>query len=530
MNFVTYDVNSITMELGELIKLRNALRATTKRSTKVQLIAEFIKRTPKESLRLGVDFLAGKLPRLVLNVGPSLIRHAFTVPYRPGSPLKIQEVYEKLSEISRIKGAGSTTLRLRKLAELFSHATDAERRFLAELIIGEVRQGAGEGVIKDAISIASGRSKEEVEEALMFEDDIGRVAEIFIYEPSRWREYFGPKLFKPIKPMLAQTAENIDLALMEMSEAALEFKMDGVRVQIHRDGDEVRIFSRHLRDLTEYMPEIVELIKCLDVDEPFIVEGETLVLSTDGKPLPFQYTMSRIGRKENIEAARERFPLTLFLFDVLYLGAPLLHIPYEERWKVLEDITRSRIPLAPRIITKNKNEAEQFLKKAIELGHEGLMAKKLNSPYRAGTRGSYWLKIKPAVTLDLVILAAEWGHGRRKRWLSNYHLGIYDPVRKSFLMVGKTFKGLTDREFEWMTRKLLSLKIAEDRWTVYVKPELVVEVAFNEIQKSPHYDSGYALRFARIKRIRHDKKIEEADTIFKLEKLYEEQFSRKGKP
>ena len=516
------------MKLRELLELRRKLKATSSRGEKVALIAQFIRKTYGEDLRLALDFLAGRLPGIALNVGPASLRKTLNVPFSGGKPLELSEVYRYLREIASVSGRGAASRRLDKLGELMSRASPEERRFLAELIVGEVRQGAGEGLIRDAIALASGRRKEEVDEAFMFGGDIGEVARVFMETPDKWRELFRPGLFVPIKPMLAESAPDLDSALSAMENPALEFKMDGVRVQIHRDGEDVRVYSRHLRDLTEKMPEVVELVRGIPVKDPFIIEGEVVAFSADGRPLPFQYTMRRIGRKGRSPAALRDLPLRLFLFDVLYLGEPLLDQPYRRRLEVLGHLEEAGLEGMPRLIGASKEEAEEFLKKAMELGHEGLMAKNLESPYVAGTRGSHWLKIKPIETLDLVVLAADWGHGRRRGWLSNYHLGILDRERKRFLMVGKTFKGLTDDEFRWMTEKLLSLKVAEDGATVFVRPEVVVEVAFNEVQKSPHYDSGFALRFARIKRIRKDKKPQEADTIDRLLEIYELQLRRKG--
>ena len=290
----------------------------------------------------------------------------------------------------------------------------------------------------------------------------------------------------------------------------------------------VKIFSRRLSDVTGSLPDIVRQVKeTVDVGEA-VFDGEVIAVGEGGKPLPFQELLKRFRRVRDIEEATRRIPLRLKLFDILYLdGVELLDQPYEKRWKLLEERVAEGV-LTPRIITDKVDEAEEFLRKSLEEGHEGLMVKRLNSPYRPGKREKLWLKLKPAENLDLVIVAADWGHGRRTGWLSNYHLAAYNPERDSFEVIGKTFKGLTDEEFEWITKRLLQLKTREDGFTVWVKPKIVVEVAYNEIQRSPKYSSGYALRFARIVRIRDDKMAEEADTIQRVRELYQKQFRRKA--
>jgi len=332
-----------------------------------------------------------------------------------------------------------------------------------------------------------------------------------------------------MKPMLAEMAEDLDEVLAEHGgQTAVEFKLDGARIQIHRKGDVVRIFSRRLSDVTDSLPEIVAIAKSLPASE-FLLEGEVVAINADGKPLPFQDLMRRFRRVHGIAAAQEEIPLKLYLFDLLHVdGQTLIDAPYRARWESLERLVPSEYLTARRIVT-HKQEIEPFLQAALVAGHEGLMAKALDSTYSVGKRGKKWFKIKPADLLDMAIVAAEWGSGRREGWLSNYWLAVRDESTGGFQMIGKTFKGLTDAEFETMTERLRGLATSEERWGFHVRPEVVVEVAYNEIQRSPHYPSGFALRFARIVRIRDDKGPDDVDTYARLKDLYKKQFERKGR-
>jgi len=370
----------------------------------------------------------------------------------------------------------------------------------------------------------------------MLTGDVGEVAFIAITQGDAGISNIPLRMFRPLKPMLAQTTDSVKGAFDELNvgigephkAVALEYKYDGARLQIHKQGDEIRIFSRRLTDITSALPDVVRLIRDNVKVQSAILEGELIGIDSSGKPLPFQHVMRRLTRVHGIDKIIKDVPVKLYLFDCLAIDSnPLIDFPYNERWRKLEQL-RGDIPLATRIVTHELVKGEKFLEQSINEGHEGLMAKSLTSKYTPGVRGKAWLKIKKAITLDLVIVAADWGYGRRHAWLSNYHLAAWDDSLDEFLIVGKTFKGLTDEEFESMTKRLLSLKIHEDRGTVYVEPKVVVEVAFNEIQKSPHYRSGMALRFARITRIRDDKSPYEASTIKELRDIYEKQFASKG--
>ncbi len=445
--------------------------------------------------------------------------------------LTILDVYNQLKAIAKIKGEGSRERKESILETLLSRVSPMEAKYIVKIILSEMRHGVNEGLMEEVIAKLAHVPLELVERAHMMIGDIGEVAYIAVKEGYEGLRKVKMRLFHPIKPMLAQQAESVLEALKEHGGVtAFEYKLDGARVQIHKKNSEIRIFSRRLTDVTQSLPDIVELVKREIEAKEVIVEGEVIAVGENEKPLPFQFLMRRFKRIREINRLVKEIPVKLYLFDCLYVnGKLMIDEPYTRRWEVLEEI-HGGIPLVPRIITNNANEAQKFFEKARNEGHEGLMAKKLDSEYTPGMRGKKWLKIKGILdTLDLVVVAADWGYGRRKNWLSDYYLAARDEISGEFLVIGKTFKGLTDEEFNEMTKKLLELKMGERGRTVFVKPEIVVEVAFDEIQKSPKYKSGYALRFARIVKIRYDKKPEEADTIQRVQELYEKQFKSKAK-
>ena len=412
--------------------------------------------------------------------------------------LQITDVDHTLELIAKTSGKGSATEKKRLLKDLFARATAEEQDFLFRLITGELRQGALEGIMVEAVAKARDLPATDVRRAMMVAGDLRAVAKGDLSS-------FQVQLFRPIKPMLAKTATDVDEALATLGPASFEYKLDGIRIQVHKNAHEVRIFSRTLKDITAELPAVVEISKNLDMSE-VILDGEAIVLGTENRPVRFQETMKGLGGG---------IP---FFFDILYLdGTSLLDQPYSTRAKLLAThIPESQRP--PRIVTADAKQAQEFFEAAIAAGQEGLMAKGLESKYEAGRRGDAWFKIKRANTLDLVVLAAEWGHGRRQGWLSNLHLGARGP--HGFVMLGKTFKGMTDELLEWQTQRLQELKVREEGITVYVRPELVVEIAFNGLQDSPHYPGGLALRFARVIRYREDKKPEDADTIETVRKLH----------
>jgi DNA ligase-1 len=379
-------------------------------------------------------------------------------------------------------------------------------------MIGELRQGALEGVMLDALARALDTPLAEVRRAVMLRGDVGAVAEAGLREGAVGLAAFRLQVGQPIQPMLAQSATSVAEALQRISPAAIEWKLDGARIQIHVQGDDVRVFTRSLDDITSRVPEVVEMAHALSV-QSIVLDGEVLALQEDGRPHPFQVSASRFGSRLDTERLRATLPLTPFLFDVLHLdGRDLVDRPAAERHRILAETVPERWR-APRIVTADVSEADAFLTDTLARGHEGVLVKALDSPYEAGRRGAGWIKVKPVHTLDLVILAAEWGHGRRHGWLSNLHLGARDPVSGQFVMLGKTFKGLTDAMLTWQTERLLELETERTSWTVYVRPELVVEIAFDTVQRSSRYPGGVTLRFARVVRYREDKRPDEADTI-----------------
>ena len=440
-----------------------------------------------------------------------------------GVPLTLERVDEALSSVAAETGPGSAERRLRSLRALLESADDAGRRLLVELLLGEVRQGALEGLVIEAIARASGLAPADVRAAAMYAPNLGELARAALEEGAAGLGRFSLRLLSPVAPMLASPAGDAGEALERLGEAAFEYKLDGARLQVHRAGDEVRVFTRQLQDVTARVPEVVEWARALPVREA-VVEGEALALREDGRPRPFQETMRRLGRSKDVEAARRAQPLSSFYFDALFVEGegPLVALPYAER---VERLLRLVSPeaLLPRVVTRDPGEAERFFEGALAAGHEGVMAKSLAAPYAAGQRGFHWLKLKPAHTLDLLVLAAEWGSGRRKGWLSNLHLGARDAQSGQPVMLGKTFKGLTDETLRWQTEKLLALETSRDDWTVRVRPELVVEIAFGDVQESKQYPAGLALRFARVRRYRAEKTAVEADTIQTVRAIFERQ-------
>ena len=465
----------------------------------------------------------------VLNVGHAATRGALEMASERADnapSLTILEVRRRFDQIAAISGRDSVQQRRTLLAELFGRGTAEERDILLGIIFGELRIGVSEGMMLEAIADAAQVSPDAVRQAQSYLGNLGKLAEISLQQGIDGLSAIALKILSPVKPMLASLADNFDEVLHEHGgQTAAEFKLDGARIQIHRLAEEVRVFTRRLSDVTRSVPELLEIARELPAAS-FVLEGEVLAIDHQGKPLPFQELMRRFRRIHEIEALRQEIPLRLFLFDLLYLdGESWMAKPYRDRWMRLEQLVPGAL-LVPRLVSSSTQELDAFLQSALRAGHEGLMAKQLDSPYQSGKRGKLWFKIKPAETLDVVILAAEWGHGRRAGTLSNYWLGVRDGTE--WQMIGKTFKGLTDQQRLDLMERLLRIKTSEDSWKVEVRPELVVEVEYNEIQTSPRYPSGFALRFARIARIRQDKGPLEADTYERLKSLFARQFERKG--
>jgi DNA ligase-1 len=498
------------------------LAETSGRREKVRLLAALLAETPPEEVEIAAAYLSGAVRQEKLGLGWATIQRALPGVAASAPAVELSAVDAALGAIARTSGRGSAATRQRLLSELLEQLTTEEQRFLGGLIVGELRQGALEGLVVEAIASAAKRPPAEIRRALMMTGDLSAVARAALTGDGDGLSGFAVRLFRPVLPMLAGSAEDVGEALAELGQAAVEYKLDGARVQIHRSGDEVRIYSRRLNEVTAAVPELVEVVRSVEAQQ-LILEGEAIALRADGTPLPFQTTMRRFGRRLEVERVRGELPVSLFLFDLLYLdGEPLLDQPLTRRWSLLA----SRVPhalLVPRIVTSSPDEAHEFHLAALGRGHEGVMVKALDAAYEAGRRGRRWLKVKTARTLDLVVLAAEWGHGRRRGWLSNLHLGARDPTTGGFVMLGKTFKGMTDEMLRWQTERLAELEERRDDYTVYVRPELVVEVAFNDLQASPQYPGGLALRFARVKGYRPDKSAADADTIDTLREIYRRQ-------
>jgi len=553
--------------LGELCE---KIEATTKRLAMIDLVADFLNSLDAQEVEPAVSMILGRpfpkwsqqtldlswatlsnIIKRITGADFQIFKDAFSKTEDIGAATKvifenskvkrqaalfektltIIEVRRSLEAIAGTVGTGSREKKERLVEALFSRASPLEAKYLVKIFVGEMRTGLHEGLMEQAVSKAFQVPPEMVQRARMIVGDIGEVAAKAKAEGKEGLSKIGFRVFRPVELMLAQMADGVAEALKEhKGKSAFEYKYDGARVQIHKLGDEVKVFSRRLTDVTESLPEIVQIVAENVRGKEVILEGEVIAVDDSGLPIPFQHLMRRFRRVHGIEDAAEKIPVKLYLFDILYLnGESLINVPYLQRRQVLAE-NAGKIPLTAQIVTSSLEEAEQFLKEAIDAGHEGLIGKRLDSSYAPRIRGKRWLKVKPILEpLDLVIVAAEYGYGRRHGWLSDYCLAARDAETGEFLSLGKTFKGLTDAEIIEMTKRLKELTVKAEHGGVVVVPKIVVEVAYNEIQKSPKYECGMALRFARITRIREDKSPEQADTIQRVREIYERQFSRKGR-
>jgi DNA ligase-1 len=511
------------MLLADLVAASSAIAATRSRSAKVATIGDLLRRCEPVEVGLAALWLSGETAQGRLGIGPAQAKAALASPASPAPRLKLLELDRRLVELSTVAGGGSKARRTELLGAAFAEATEEEQQFLARLVLGELRQGALTGLLLEGIARAADVPIASVRRAQMLSADLRLVAETALRDGAAGLAGIGLRLLHPIEPMLAQPADDIDDALARIGRPILDYKLDGARVQVHRQGDAVRVFSRQGNDVTVAVPEVVAAVAALPARE-LIIDGETLALSNDGRPLPFQTTMRRFGRHSDDPALRARLPLKLFAFDCLHRdGETLIDASTLERHAALADALPPHL-IIPRQSGADPDTAAAFLAEALALGHEGIMAKDPAAPYVAGGRGGHWLKVKQTHTLDLVVLAAEWGSGRRRGWLSNLHLGARDDDGR-LLMLGKTFKGLTDAMLTWQTERLLALEVARDGNIVHVRPELVVEIAFNELQRSRQYPAGLALRFARVKRYRPDKPTADADHIDQVRAIFQRQLA-----
>ena len=505
------------MLLAEVVETSRQITATSKRLEKIDRLSSLLKRLSPDEVEIVVAYLSGITRQGRIGIGYSTIRSALAPPAAEAS-LEMADLDRTLNEFSRLSGPGSESRKRELLHRLFERATGPEQQFLSGLLVGELRQGALEGIMLDALAKASGLSSDRIRRAAMMAGGVTAIARAAVAEGEGGLSQYDIQLFRPVQPMLAQTAEDVPEALSELGgEAALEFKFDGARIQAHKSGDDVRIYSRGANNVSSAIPEIVEAVRALPAQD-LILDGEALSFDSTGRPQPFQVSMRRFGRKVNVSALLDELPMTPVWFDLLYLNGSLVDQAQADRFRHISELVPAA-HLVPNLTTGSQDRAEDFLHQSLAQGHEGVMAKARDAAYAAGSRGQSWLKIKQARTLDLVILAAEWGNGRRKGWLSNLHLGARDTEKGGFAMLGKTFKGLTDEMLAWQTAELQKIELARDTYTVYVEPKIVVEIAFNEIQVSPRYVSGLALRFARVKRYRTDKTAADSDTFQTVQRL-----------
>jgi DNA ligase 1 len=494
---------------ADVVAASRDVTETGSRSAKIAILTELLGRLDPSEIPAVVGFLAGVPRQGRIGIGYSTLSG---IEYEPAADasLTVADVDRAVTEVQAATGAGSAAARREILGELLARATEPEADFARRLFTGNLRQGALAGLMADAIAKAAGTPATLVRRALMLSGDLGGTAQIALTEGEEGLRAVGLELFRPIFPMLASTAASVAEAVESFERSSVEWKLDGIRIQIHRRGDEVRIYTRNLNDVSDRLPGIVAAARDLPVAQA-VLDGEALWMSEDG-PAAFQDTVSQIDADAPPEG------VVTFLFDALHIdGEDLLDTPLEERAKRLDAIA-SALKI-PSVLTSDRDEAQHVLDEALEAGHEGVVVKDAASLYSAGRRGKAWRKVKPVRTYDLVVLGAEWGHGRRRGWLSNLHLGARDPASGEFVMVGKTFKGLTDELLEWQTKELLAREVSREGIAVLVRPELVVEIALDGVQSSTRYEGGIALRFARVKRYRTDKDAAEADTIDDLRSL-----------
>ena len=496
-------------QFADVVAASAAVAATSSRSAKIAVLAELLRRLDPDEVPVVVGILSGVPRQGRVGIGYATLR-ALDRPPAAEPSLAVDDVDRAIGDVEAATGSGSATRRRELLEDLLGRATEPEAAFLVSLLTGGLRQGALAGLMADAVAKAAGVPGEIARRALMLSGDLTHMAQIAMSEGEAGLRAVGFEIFRPILPMLASTSATVAAALEGIERASVEWKLDGIRIQIHRRGDDVRIYTRNLNEITDTLPGIVEAVRGLPVDQA-VLDGEALWMDASG-PAPFQYTVSQIDSGAPPEG------IVTFLFDVLHVdGEDLLDAPLEERIARLEQIAPAHRIAG--VFTDDPATAQKVMDDALEAGHEGVVVKDATSAYAAGRRGRAWRKVKPVRTYDLVVLGAEWGHGRRRGWLSNLHLGARDPDTGGFVMVGKTFKGLTDELLRWQTDALLARETERHGIAVMVRPELVVEIALDGVQSSTRYPGGIALRFARVKRYRSDKDAKEADVIGDLRAL-----------
>ncbi|HYC69418.1 ATP-dependent DNA ligase [Brevundimonas sp.] len=510
--------------LAEVVRASERVAAVPGRLAKIALLADLLKRLDAAELAIAIAYLSGEMPQGRLALPYSLLASARGSGATQPS-LTILDLDSALAALKAMSGKGVSLRREAALKALFARATTAEQEFLVRLIVGELRQGALEGVMLEAVAAAAGLPVPALRRAATFAGGVATVARAVAEAGPVALDRFTVTLMRPVLPMLAQPAADAEAALATLGTALVEWKLDGARVQVHKADKEVKVFTRSLKEVTAAVPEVVEAVRAAP-SRTLILDGEAIALRPDGSPHSFQTTMRRFGRRLDDAPTREALPLSVFFFDCMLAdGEPLVDAPLDKRRTVLERCVPSG-HLTPARRIEAADEAVAFYDESLAHGHEGIMAKAPDSIYEAGRRGGSWLKVKRSHTLDLVVLAAEWGNGRRQGRLSNLHLGARDEASGRFVMLGKTFKGLTDALLEWQTAEFLARETRREGVVVHIRPELVVEIAFNDVQKSPQYAGGMALRFARVKRYRPDKTANEADTLQTVRRIFETQGPR----
>ncbi|MEW2074807.1 ATP-dependent DNA ligase [Streptomyces sp. NPDC013433] len=500
------------MLLSRLARVSQEVAAASARSRKIALLAGLFREAEADDVPVVIPYLAGRLPQGRIGVGWKVLSRPVAPAVEPS--LTVREVDALLTALGEVSGPGSQAERARLVGELLGASTEEEQRFLSGLLTGEVRQGALDAVAVEGLAQATGAPAADVRRAVMLAGSLQAVAGALLADGPGALERFRLTVGRPVLPMLAHSASSVAEAVEKLGACAVEEKLDGIRVQVHRDGDTVRVHTRTLDDITDRLPEVTAAARELR-GERFILDGEVISFGGDGRPRSFQETAGRVGSRVDVATAAREVPVSPVFFDALSVdGRDLLDLPFTERHAELARLVPEPMRVRRTLVSGpgDLGAAEEFLAETLERGHEGVVAKGLDAPYSAGRRGASWLKVKPVHTLDLVVLAAEWGHGRRSGKLSNLHLGAR-TADGGFAMLGKTFKGLTDAMLAWQTERLRELAVDESGYVVTVRPELVVEIAYDGLQRSPRYPAGVALRFARVIRYREDKRPEEADTV-----------------
>jgi DNA ligase-1 len=500
--------------LRELVDAWEEVRATRSRGAKVRTLAGVLRRTPSDEVETVASYLSGSLRQRRTGLGWRSLTDL--PPPAPEPSLTVAEVHARFEEVAVVSGSGSQSRRTALVADLFGRATEPEQRYLRGLVTGELRQGALDALVLEAVAEAAGIPVETVRRAAMFCGSTLPVAAAALTAGAVGLAEYLLQPGRPVRPMLASSAPDVAAAVTkaapESGPVAVDLKLDGIRVKVHKYDGQERVYTRSLEDITDRVPEVAEAVAVLPAPV-LVLDGEAIALLPDGRPRPFQETGARTATQGDLSALRREVPLTAYFFDLLRAGdEDLVDHPTATRFDRMRQVLPPGL-VVPRVVTDDVDRVQAFFEESVAAGHEGVVVKSLEAPYAAGRRGAAWVKVKPRHTLDLVVLAVEWGSGRRQGWLSNIHLGARDPDTGGFVMLGKTFKGMTDEMLRWQTERFLELETSRSGHVVHLRPEQVVEIAFDGIQRSTRYAGGMALRFARVRRYRPDKSAAQADSI-----------------